>query len=95
MPGGERIWRPDYSDVAPDGENPTDVWDSKRLKRLKGLVESYYTHKAKYLAYAAGRHFHMVLNYSESRRPDLVLVEAERYADLCEKEEQLARFLAR
>lgn len=89
MPQGERIWRQDFSEVAPDGENPTDIWDSKRLARLKGFVELFYECEKKYRSFGQGRRFHMVINYSESRRRDLVVVDAEHYAQLVREAENL------
>lgn len=82
MPRGVRIWRQDFGEIAPDGESPTNTWDSKRLARLRGLVEMFYDCERKYREYTGRRRFHMVLNYSGSRRKDLVLVDAEYYAEL-------------
>ena len=87
MPGGVRLWRPDFGESLPDGESPTDVWDSKRLKAMR-IVTLFWECHAKYRGYASGRRFHLVVNSSDSRRPDLVVVSADEYARLVETERQ-------
>jgi hypothetical protein len=85
MPGGVRLWRPDFGESLPDGESPTDTWDSKRLAAMR-IVTLFWECRAKYKDFTGRRRFHLVVNSSNSRRPDLVVVQADEYARLVEIE---------
>ena len=77
---GERLWRQDFSEVAPDGENSFEVWDTKCFKRFS-VVELFLRCEAKYKTFANGRRFTLVLFSREHPRAgDFVLVRAEDYA---------------
>jgi hypothetical protein len=84
MPGGVRLWRPDYGDVAPDGESDTDVWDAKCYQRFS-IVEKFVRAERKYRSFADGRRFHLVLfSRDHPRAGDFVVVRADDYAKLVE-----------
>lgn len=86
MPGGVRLWRPDFGEELPDGESPTDVWDAKCYKRFS-VVEMFVRCEKKYRAFADGREFHLVLFSREHPRAgDFVLIRAQHYADLLARE---------
>jgi hypothetical protein len=88
--GGTRIWRPDFSEVAPDGETDTDVWDAKCYQRFS-VVEMFIRCERKYRQFADGRRFHLCLFSREHPRAgDFVLLRAAQYAELVEAERQLA-----
>ncbi len=86
---GERLWRPDYGDSAPDGECATDVWDAKCYQR-HAVARLYQEARDKYRKYADGRRFHLVL-YDRSRRGlgDLVVLHADDFTDLLKKAGEL------
>jgi len=78
---GERLWRQDFSEVAPDGETEAEVWDTKCFKRFS-VIELFLRCEAKYKKFAAGRRFTLVLFSREHPRAgDFVLVRAEDYAN--------------
>jgi hypothetical protein len=80
--GGERLWRPDFGESAPDGESETDVWDAKCYQRFS-VVSMFRECEAKYRKFADGRRFHLVLFSREHPRTgDLVVLKADDYADL-------------
>jgi hypothetical protein len=92
--GGERLWRPDFSESAPDGQASGDVWDAKCYQRFS-VVELFVRCERKYREFAAGRRFHLCLfSRDHPRAGDFVLVRAGDYADLVASEERLARLLA-
>lgn len=94
FPGGVRLWREDFGDSAPDGESPTDVWDTKCYQRFS-VVELFVRCERKYRQHAQGRRFHLGLFSREHPRAgDFVLVRARDFAELVEAEERLARLLA-
>lgn len=77
---GVRLWRQDFSEVAPDGENPHEIWDTKCFKRFS-VIELYLRCEKKYRAFAAGRRFTLVLFSREHPRAgDFVLLRADDYA---------------
>lgn len=87
--GGERLWRPDYSDVAPDGEALADVWDTKAYKRFS-VVEMFVRCERKYREWAGGRRFHLCLySLDHPRAGDFVLCRADDFAALVEAEREL------
>lgn len=85
--GGERLWRPDYGDSIPDGQNQQECWDCKALSRQR-IVSLFRECRDKYREYAGERHFHLAL-FDPTQRSvgDLVVCTAERYAQLLAKEE--------
>lgn len=95
FPDGERIWRQDFGEVKPDGESPTETWDCKCYKRFS-VVELFIRAEKKYLAFTGSRRFHLCLFSREHPRAgDFVLVRADDYADLVDKERQLTLLLGR
>lgn len=91
--GGIRLWRPDYSDSAPDGESERDTWDCKALSR-QAVVRLYQECEAKYREFTGSRHFILVL-FDPTRKAvgDLVVCKRERYVELEEKERLLDGFV--
>lgn len=90
---GVRLWRPDYGDSLPDGETFKDCWDCKALSR-QSIVRLFEECEKKYRQYTANRRFHLAL-FDPTRKHvgDLVVVHADRYAELVEKESLLDNFL--
>jgi hypothetical protein len=83
--GGERLWRPDFGDVAPDGQTEADVWDAKCYQRFS-VVELFVKAEAKYREWAGDRRFHLVLFSREHPKAgDFVLIRAADYRDLVER----------
>ena len=88
---GVRLWRQDFSEVAPDGENETEIWDTKCFKRFS-VIELYLRCERKYRQYAKGRRFTLVLFSREHPRAgDFVLLKADDYA---RDQEELGRYRA-
>ncbi len=86
---GERLWRPDFSDSIPDGQSATDTWDTKCYAR-HAAVTLFVAAEAKYRAFTNGRRFHLVLFSRERPKAgDFVLLRAQDYADLLDKERRL------
>ena len=83
---GERLWRPDYGDSAPDGESETDVWDCKCYARFS-VIALYQIAEKKYRQFAQGRRFSLVL-YSREHpgAGDFVLMRAKDVEQLLEIE---------
>ena len=80
--GGERLWRPDFGESAPDGESTTDVWDCKAYTtfRVHTIFADCY---AKYKEWAPGKTFHLCLfSRNQKHVGDLVVLRADDYADL-------------
>jgi hypothetical protein len=80
--GGERLWRPDYGDSAPDGQTETDIWDCKAYEsfRVHTIFQECFK---KYADFAAGRRFHLCLFSRRNRGVgDLVVLRAEDFAEL-------------
>lgn len=78
--GGTRIWRQDFSEVAPDGENETHTWDAKCYQRFS-VVELFQRAEKKYRAYTGDRRFVLVVFSREHPRAgDFVIVRAKDYA---------------
>lgn len=77
---GDRIWRQDFSEVAPDGENEFETWDAKCYQR-HAAISLFADAEKKYRAYSAGRRFHLVL-FARTRKGagDFVLLRAKDYA---------------
>lgn len=77
---GERLWRPDYGDSIPDGENETHTWDTKAYQR-HAAVTLFVQNEKKYREYTGKRRFVLALfarNYRS--QGDFVLVRAKDYA---------------
>ena len=88
---GARLWRPDFGEVAPDGEAPRDVWDTKCYQRFS-VIELFVRCERKYRQFAQGRRFHLCLfSRDHPRAGDFVLVRASDYAELVEAERELAK----
>ena len=89
--GGVRLWRPDFSDSAPDGESDTDTWDTKCYARFS-VITLFRECEKKYREHAAGRRFTLVLFSREHRGAgDFVLLKADDFSDLLAKERELDR----
>lgn len=87
--GGKRLWRPDYGESAPDGESPTECWDTKAYARFS-VITLYEKAERRYREWTGGRNFHLCLYGTEQRGAgDFVLVRAERYAELVEIEREV------
>lgn len=79
---GERIWRQDFGEVAPDGESETHTWDCKCYQRFS-VIEKFVRAEKKYREYTGARRFVLVLFSREHPRAgDFVLVRAKDYAEL-------------
>jgi hypothetical protein len=79
---GERLWRPDFGESAPDGQSVTDVWDCKALSR-QAIVSLYVECEKKYRDWANGRRFHLCLfDPTRPKAGDLVVLKADAYAEL-------------
>lgn len=79
--GGERHWRQDFGEVAPDGSNEAEVWDAKCYERFS-VIEMYVRAERKYRAWANGRRFHLSLfSRKHPRAGDFVLLKADEYAE--------------
>lgn len=81
--GGERLWRPDYGDSAPDGESATATWDCKAYQR-HAAVTMHDDCRRKYVEFTGDeRHFHLAL-YAVTQKAagDFVVIEADHYASL-------------
>lgn len=83
---GERLWRPDFSDSQPDGQTDLDVWDAKAYGAFR--VHTIFSEcEKKYREFTGKRRFHLVLfSRKHPRLGDLVVVHADRYAELVAKE---------
>ena len=91
---GKRLWRPDFGESMPDGESATDTWDAKCYARFS-VARLFEEAEKKYRAFTGSRAFHLVI-YDRSRKGvgDLVVVKADRYAQLVELERRVDRVLA-
>jgi hypothetical protein len=79
---GERLWRPDFSDSIPDGQNGSETWDCKVRKGI-AVISWFIQAERKYRTYTAGRRFHLCLYDTEqSGAGDFVLLRAKDYAEL-------------
>lgn len=77
---GKRLWRPDYSDSIPDGENAAETWDTKAYAAFS-VVSMFVECEKKYREFTGSRRFHLCL--FSRRHPaagDFVLVRARDYA---------------
>lgn len=80
--GGERLWRPDFSDSAPDGESETDTWDTKAYASFS-VIRLFVECEKKYRAFTGSRRFHLCLfDRSRPRAGDFVLLRASDFAEL-------------
>lgn len=79
---GVRLWRPDYSDSIPDGENEEEAWDAKAYAHFS-VITLFVEAERKYREYTAGRRFHLCL-FARDRKAagDFVLLRATDYAAL-------------
>lgn len=90
---GERLWRPDFGESMPDGQNDRETWDCKALSAQR-IVTLFQECERKYREWTGRRNFHLCL--FDPKRPsagDLVVCSATRYAELCEKERLLDGFV--
>ena len=72
----------------PDGECPTDTWDSKCYASFS-VISLFVECEKKYRAFTNGRRFTLVLfSRDKPRAGDFVLVRAKDWAELLEKERQ-------
>jgi hypothetical protein len=87
---GERLWRPDFGDSAPDGQNERDVWDTKAYARFS-VVTLFLECEAKYKEWANGRRFHLCLFAREHPKGgDFILLRAKDYEYFLSCEERCA-----
>lgn len=88
--GGERLWRPDFGDSAPDGQTDRDVWDTKAYAKFS-VVSLFVECEKKYREWAGGRRFHLCLFARDHHRAgDYVLLRADDFAALVASERRLA-----
>lgn len=84
--GGVRLWRKDFGDSEPDGEAPTEVWDTKCFATFS-VVALFVECEKKYREFTGSRNFHLCLfSRRHPRAGDFVLVRAARYARLVQIE---------
>jgi hypothetical protein len=82
--GGERFWRPDYSESKPDGATDLDTWDAKARASF-ALHTTFQRCEKKYRGFTGDRRFHLVLfSRQHPRVGDLVVLRADDYAALVE-----------
>ena len=90
---GVRIWRQDFSEVAPDGENDTDTWDCK-CYASHAAITLFVKAERLYRKYNAGRRFHLALFARGWRsQGDFVLLRAADFEELLLKEKRLDELL--
>jgi len=90
--GGVRLWRPDFSDSQPDGENGTDTWDTKAYARHTA-VTMFVVAEKKYREFTNGRRFHLALFARDlPRAGDFVLLRAADFEELLECERRCTEF---
>lgn len=86
---GERLWRPDFGDSAPDGQSETDVWDCKYTIHSFAICALFFKCFKKYAEWAGDRRFHLLLSDKTTRANrsvgDLVVLRASDYAALVRK----------
>lgn len=91
---GERLWRPDFGESAPDGQTDKDVWDCKAYQRHSAIT-LFVEAERKYRKWAGGRRFHLCLFARENRGAgDFVVLRAKDFEQLLAKEELLDGFVA-
>lgn len=84
---GERLWRPDYGDSIPDGQNDRHTWDCKAYASI-AVIAWFVEAEKKYREYTNGRRFHLCLfSRRHPRAGDFILLPAERHDELLAKEE--------
>lgn len=89
--GGERLWRQDYSESAPDGETEADVWDAKCFARFS-VVALFVKCERKYRKWNNGRRFHLVLYSREHPKAgDFVLLRSADFLKMLASERELQR----
>lgn len=77
---GKRLWRPDFSDSIPDGENERETWDTKAYA-VFSVVSMFVDCEKKYRDFTGSRRFHLCLfSRRHPRAGDFVLVRADEYA---------------
>jgi hypothetical protein len=87
--GGERIWRQDFSEVAPDVVTEFETVDCKCYKRFS-VVEMFVRRERDYRAYTAGRRFVLALfSRDHPKAGDFILIRARDYAELKRKAGEL------
>lgn len=92
---GKRLWRPDFGESMPDGENERETWDAKYSVRPVKLLSLFVECETKYREFTGSRNFHMVFYGSlTSKLGDIVACRASRYAELLEKEALLDSHVA-
>lgn len=84
--GGVRLWRQDFSESIPDGENERATWDTKcwSAARLPAW-NLYWKCEAKYRDYTGNRHFKLVLRAAASPRGALIVMHEDEYTELLAK----------
>jgi hypothetical protein len=85
---GKRLWRPDFGESMPDGENEDETWDTKCYASFS-VVEMFVQAEKKYRQFTGDRRFTLVLfSRKHPRAGDFVLVRADEYAADQEELEQ-------
>jgi hypothetical protein len=87
VPGGNRIIRENWSDVEPDGESDTDVWECKYRSTIWACT-TFRDEERKRKEWADGRRFWMVFK-DRGARGDFVMIRDKDFAELLRKEKQL------
>lgn len=86
---GKRLWRPDFGDSQPVGENELEVWDTKCYRR-HAAVSLFLECEAKYRKFASGRRFLLILFSRERHRQgEFVVLRLADYLDLKRKAGEL------
>ncbi len=81
---GVRLWRPDFSDSQPDGENDRVVWDTKCYQRFS-IISLWLEAWRKYAGFAGKRPLLLVLYSREHRGAgDFVVLRMEDFLKLTE-----------
>jgi hypothetical protein len=86
---GRRLWRPDFSDSIPDGENDFEAWDTKAYQTFS-VITMFEAAEKKYRDYTGNRRFHLCLFAAKRKAAgDFVLLRANDYAALCAKADEM------
>jgi hypothetical protein len=84
---GVRLWRPDFSDSIPDGENSEHTWDCKAYASI-AVIAWFVEAERKYRDFTNGRNFHLCLfSRKHPASGDFILITADRHQELLAKEE--------
>lgn len=80
--GGERLWRPDFSDSQPDGQTDQHTWDTKAYASFS-VIKLFVECEKKYREFTGSRRFHLCLfSRRHPKAGDFVLIPADYFAEL-------------